>query len=426
MAIPTLEYPGIKYPGRRAVAEVFDEVKRQAQVFQDYMLLSRSLRLVKNDKYGLALSFTADGEVHQLPMTQHVYMQLCNWIGLPTNSKLYKYLRYGLSEYKPSKGPVIASDRFWSTWCTLVNDFFGNIAATRLIRTIQDHDGTWYVRAFLSNQYLVIPNDQLFLAVCDELQNCNAEPWDARLSENSFYLYAVAPGISAQVRKDRAFDDGARWLGDKDDSVNAALMISNSETGQGGCEVCPAILTKVSGAYFVKQNALSRKHIGSRHAMDGLLSTETIRKRNSIFFDEVKDYVKAVFDEESFQLFVDKLNDATQDEIEDPLTAAKAVRAIYELSEAREASIIKWLMRSGDRSRYGLATAIATEAHDNTSMDPSEAVKLEQISVDLVENKTVLGLARAYKSVAEKDAAKAARKADKATFVATAPDYLEL
>jgi hypothetical protein len=411
-----LECPGVKYPGIRAVEEIFTEVRRQADAFQDYVVPAKQIRMAIDPEKGIQLTFNVSKTKQlSLPMTRHVYVQLCNWVGLPVNSKLFKYLRYGRGDYQYSRhGAKRVTDRFWQTWCDLFNAFFEQLKGKKLIRTLKDHDDCWYVRAFLSDQYLVIPNDQLFLAVAEQLKSQKAEPWDARLSENSFYLYAVAPGISAQVRKDRPFADGARWMGDKVDTVNAAVLIRNSETGQGGCEVCPAIVTKVTGSYFVRQNALSRRHVGSRHEMDGLLSAKTIKKRNSLFFEEVRDYVNGIFDEEKFQEFVDRINDATQDEVSDPLMAAKAVRATYELSEAREGSIVKWLTKSGDRSRYGLARALAGEAHDNQLMEPSEAVRLERASVDLIENQTMVRMAGTVKTIAEREAAKAVRKAERA------------
>lgn len=413
--LPVLEYPGVRYPGRRAVSEIFSEIKRQAEAYRDYIVPASDIRMAVHPVRGVELVVDISKQERlSFPMTRHVYIQLCNWIGLPVNSQLFKYLRYGRGDYQYSRHGDKYSDRFWQTWCDLSNAFFAQLKAKKLIRTLQDHEGTWYIRAFLSDQYLVIPNDQLFLAVAEELQSQKAEPWDARLSENSFYLYAVAPGISAQVRRDRPFESGGRWIGEVDDTVNAALMLRNSETGEGGCEVCPAIVTSVSGSYFVRQNALSRRHIGQRHVMDGLLSAKMVQKRNSLFFDEVRDYVKAVFNEDEFQAFVNRINDATQDEVADPLTAARAVRAVYELSEAREASLVKWLMKSGDSSRYGLAKGLAAEAHDNGSLGPAEAVKLEQAGVDLIENQTMVKLARVLTVVSEQEAAKAVRKADRA------------
>ena len=162
------------------------------------------------------------------------------------------------------------------------------------------------------------------------------------------------------------------------------------------------------------------KHVGKAHDMDVLLSAATIKKQNSLVYDQVRDYVDSTFTEDTFQLFVDKLQDATQDEVADPVAAADAVRVVYELSEKRRDSILNWLMDSGDRSRYGLASAVAREAHDNSNLEADEAVKLEQASSDLIEKQTAVSLAREHKKLAEKKASKAARAAEEVADSVTA------
>lgn len=397
--VPTLEFPGVKYPGRMAIADTLNELQRQAKAYRDFVVSTKGMSLVANDKHGILLSFAVGDETFMLPISKRGYLQLTQWIGLPTSSCLYKRLRYGSDDVrKRQKGEV--NDRFWNTLRALVNDHFSLLRAKKLIRMLKNQDGQWYVRAILSDRYKIIPNDQLFLMAAERIKEIGAEVWDARLSEDAFYLYCVAPGVSAQIRTDRPFDTNVRWAGDAGDSVNAALMIRNSETGQGGCEVCPAIMTKVTGAYLVKQNALSMRHIGKRHEMDAMLSFATIQKQNALVFDKVRDFIVAAFDVDRFQDFVDKLQDATQDELEDPAAAAEAVRVVYDLGETRKAAIINWLMTSGDKSRYGLAQAVAREAHDNDRIDADEAAHLERVGSDLIIHQTSLKLAKAFASKA--------------------------
>lgn len=419
--VPTLEYPGVKYPGRMAVSEIFEELQRQAKAYKDYVVTNQTIAVVIDAEFGLALQFTVAGKVQKLPISNRGFAQIVTWVGLRKDSKLYKRLRWGSDD---KKCRLKISDRFWQTYANLINDHFRIIRGKKLIRTLMRPDGEWYVRAILSDKYRIIPNDQLFMAVSEKIKSAKAEIWDARLSEDAFYLYAVAPGITAQVRTDRTFD-GNRWAGDAGDIVNAAVMLRNSETGQGGCEVCPAIITKVSGAYFVRQNALSIRHLGRAHTMDVLLSAGTIRKQNSLIFDQVRDYVTSTFTEETFQAFVQKIQDATQDEVADPVAAADAVRAVYELSEARKDSIVNWLMQTGDRSRYGLAQAVAREAHDNNDLGADEAVKLEQASSDLIEKQTAVSLAREHKKLAEKKASSAASAAEEVAELAAAAIDIE-
>lgn len=406
---PDLSAPGVSYPGRQKISAVVAELQRQARCYKDFVLPTKKLQLVTVED-GVALRFETPqtgkrGNV--LPMSRRALLQLWSWVGLPLNSRLYKRLTTG---YETGSGKQ--RDRFWGTLCSLVNDHFKVLAVNKLVRTLQRPDGEWYIRAILSDKYRIIPNDQLFMAIADKLKSVGAEIWDARLSEDIFYLYAVAPGISAQIRADRTFK-GDRWIGDEGDAVNAAFMTKNSETGQGGCEVCPAVVTKVKRTFTVRQNVLTLRHLGSAHAADEMLSASTIRDMNQIVYKQVRDYCASTFNPDKFQEIIDKINDATQDELEDPAKAAEAVRIVFDLSEERQDAILKWLNASGDVSRYGLAQAVAREASDNPKLSADEAVDLEQASAKLIEDFTAVKLARTWKTKAESEANKAALRATK-------------
>jgi len=427
--LKTLEFAGPQYPGRQEAGQVFAELERQAEHYRDFSVSTRSMELKLHEEHGIVLHFAPDQAVRDvgigvdMPMSKRAWVQLAQWMGVPTNSLFYKRLRWGFTTISKRNNRA-GSDRFWQTWINMVNDHFKIVNSQKLIRTLKRADGEWYVRAFLGSTYLVIPNNQLFLAVADKLKEAEVEFWDARLSEDSFYLYAVAPGVSAQIRTDRPWDKNyKRFIGDDGDTANAALMLRNSETGQGSCEVCPAIVTGMSGAYFVKQNALSMRHVGKKHEMDSMLTDETIKKRNSVVYDEVRDYCAAVFDMDKFQAFVDQVCDATQDEIDDPVKAVEAVAGIYDLSETRKDEITKWIFKSADRSRYGLACAVTKEAHDNPNIGADEAAKLEQVAGALIEEQTAVKLAKQYKKKAEDDAyAQAVKTARSTPQMATIED----
>jgi len=405
-----LSCPGVSYPGRQKVSEIVAELQRQARCYKDFVLPTKRMQLVTVDD-GVALRFETPqtgkrGNV--LPMSRRALLQLWGWLGLPINSRLYKRLTSG---YESGSGKD--HSRFWGTLCALTNDHFKIISSNRLVRTLQRPDGEWYIRAILSDKYRIIPNDQLFMAIADKLKSVGAEIWDARLSEDIFYLYAVAPGISAQIRTDRTFKGDERWIGDEGDSVNAAFMTKNSETGQGGCEVCPAVVTSVRRTYSVRQNVLTLRHLGRAHAADEMLSASTIRDMNQIVYKQVRDYCASTFNPDKFQEIIDKLNDATQDELEDPVKAAEAVRIVFDLSEERQDAILKWMNATGDNSRYGLAQAVAREAGENPKLRADEAADLEQVSAKLIEDFTAVKLARTWKTKAESEANKAALRATK-------------
>ena len=93
--VPTLEYPGVRYPGRMAVSEIYDELRRQAAAYRDYVVANKSVALIIDTEFGLALQFTVAGKQHKLPISKRGYDQILAWIGLRKDSKLYKRLRFG-------------------------------------------------------------------------------------------------------------------------------------------------------------------------------------------------------------------------------------------------------------------------------------------------------------------------------------------
>jgi hypothetical protein len=132
--------------------------------------------------------------------------------------------------------------------------------------------------------------------------------------------------------------------------------------------------------------------------MDELLSQDTLKKRNSIVYDEIRDYCQSTFDELKFQSFVDRLQDATQDEI-DAVHAADALQAVYDISESRKADVLNWLMKTGDRSRYGLANAVGAVAKSDKNIDPDESASLEWVGADLINRQTAVKLEKAAEKV---------------------------
>ncbi len=266
-----------------------------------------------------------------------------------------------------------------------------------LLRTLPNNDGSALVcRAVLSDRYRMIDNADLFFCAAEtfmeELEpgKPRAEVWQARLWDDGFEVFAFAPHISGTVTTDRTFDPGdgwrSRWYGQAGDVHNAAMRISNSETGRGGCNVHTAILRRVCANFCVWGDKVSQVHVGKREEADGLiLSTDTKKKQAELVCLKIRDAIRTVFDVERFQKMMDKLNGATQQQIE-PEKAVDAVVDAYTISEKRKALILGNLLMSGDHSRFGLVQAITDTSHalDRTG-DHEDASRFEEIGGELVQ-----------------------------------------
>lgn len=254
------------------------------------------------------------------------------------------------------------------------------------------------VRAIVSDRYRVLDNCDLFYAACGQFKSANAQLWKARLSDDSFELFGVANHIAGEVRTDRPFDPGdgwmSRWAGASGDAQNAAVRITNSETGRGGLNVSMSVVTKICANFLVWGENVAVIHSGRQLDADenGLItkSDETKRLESETIWSKINDAIATAFNREAFQKMIDAMNNATQVEIpEDRIEAVvDNVVAEYVLDESSKTSILDEMLATGDRSQYGLMQAVTHAAHaDDRRGNAEKASQFETIGADVL-NKT--------------------------------------
>lgn len=234
-----------------------------------------------------------------------------------------------------------------------------------LVRTL---DGK--VRAVLSDRYRVLDNSDLFFCAAEKFGDVGAQIWKARLWDGGFEMFGVAPHIAGEVSTDRTFDPGdgwqSRWHGKAGDVHNAAVRLSNSETGEGGMSVKLSIFRKVCFNFNVWTDGVSVIHAGKvNQAADGLLlaSDATKQLESQLIWSRVKDAITTAFDPVKFQSYIDALNNCTKQQLPDARIAVSNVSEEYKISEERKAAILADLLGSGDLSRFGLCQSITQAAH---------------------------------------------------------------
>ena len=397
------EAKGISFDGRRPPSEIFAELKRQQESAKDYVLNTKHVSFSVNKQAQLQVclqrSFVEEEgkpKVEDIdvcvPLNRRCHAQVAEFVGLPMKSPLYS---------KFTSGTKRDSLAYFETWAALYNDMLHIEPTVHQFRVMSKTDGSKYLRAFLSSHYRNIDNVDVFLSLIDTFDALKVDIMHARLDDDYFHLYAVAPGISAQISPERVFAAGdgrkVRWSGEANDVVNAALSISNSETGAGACTVRPAIFRQVSGSYAVFDTGLTKRHIGTHETGDDvMLSKETRKKKDAAFFAELQDWVKGTFTPEILEKYIQTVKDSTLDEVEDPVAAAEGLRVTYDISEARKEAIMRRFLQSGDRSRYGLAQAVLDESVGQLA--PREGTLLEQVGARIMSESTSAMLVRAGQS----------------------------
>jgi len=397
------------FPGIREPAEVLAELERKRKCREDYVLPSSRIALSSVDKtLKLTVLPEENREFVEVPMTNRALAQLFDLVGLPQRTRCAQWLMKNVAGFKRNKEPT--ADENHDLLCNLVTAFFSRLNFNRLVRLTRDAKDRRYCRAILSNRYRIVDSYDLFFAILEELSKIelggkHPEIWGARLSEDHFYGYAVAPGITAQVASGKK-SKGELWKGMEGDAYNAAIVFGNSETGSGGISIRHAVVRKVSRSYTVGADLVSERHVGGKLEADADLSSLTIQQWNKAFFSEIKDHVRNAFDPDRFQAMIDRLNGAAQEEVEDGVTAVDALQVCYDLSDATKTKIRNMFFKGGNLTRYGLITAVAEAAGSDVGAE--EGSSLEQVSADLTQK----GMADVYKHAATNRESKAPKGVD--------------
>lgn len=338
------------------IGQQLKEIERQKETKKDFIADTRKLKAVVADKT-LLVSVPAQGVDTLLSLQPTARRQIAQRFKVPGD-----YMNRLTSD--PLHLPLAAST---------LNHFFQADPSKQMIRTL---DGK--VRAFLSNKYRPLDNADLFFLAMEELDKVSAELWYVRLADDSFRLYAVAKGTSAEVTTKRPFGEGhdiknfgtggAGGTGGLPDLHHPAISIENSETGEGGLRVRAADLRAACTNLVVSDMGVMAIHSGSRKEEEGFLSAETVAADSKVTWMKVRDLIRTTFDPAKFQKMIDLMNGATQDEVVDAVAIVEALAEVNYIPGDVKDSIRNRFISSGDKSRYGLVNAITFEAH-NTDLD---------------------------------------------------------
>lgn len=332
----------------RTLQELAIELDRQQHAKRDLLIDTPALSLALDGDAGrIALDINkgqgSNGlvEIERMGVNEIAHRQIGQHLGIP--ARYYDKMRSDFPE-------LLATN---------VNGWFEKTPATRMIRTL---DGT--ARAFLSDKYRRIDNFEVAQTVLPIIRDMGGATVEScELTDARMYLKVVNPRITAEVKKG--------------DIVQAGLLITNSETGQGSVSVSPLIfrLACLNGM-IAADNSLRKYHVGrTNEAGDNfdIYRDETIEADDRAFMMKIEDTVRAAVNQAKFEQIVGRMREATEAHME-----VRAVPQVVELA-AKEFSltqdegngILGHLIQGGDLSLYGLANAVTRHAQDIDSYDRS-------------------------------------------------------
>lgn len=336
-----------------SLQEMAAEIERQSKLKEDYLVDTRNLWMEPFDAQ-VCLHMKDNGAevVEPLEVGQIAHRQLGTHLKIPA-----AYYDRMLSAY-----PELLAQN--------VNAWFQREPATRMIRTMA---GT--ARAFLSNRYRRIDNleiAQAVLPILGEMQGVHFE--SCQITDSRMYLKVVNTRLQAEVTPG--------------DVVQAGIIISNSEVGQGSVSVQPLVYRLVCSNGMVVNDAQTRRnHVGRvNDAAENFLlySDETLAADDRAFLLKLQDTVRAAVDEARFSQVVGLMQsakEAVMDSKDIPGVVRLASREFH-ITDDESTGVLQHLIEGKDLTLYGLSNAITRHSQDVESYD--RATELESIGYNVL------------------------------------------
>lgn len=333
----------------RTISEMAAELERQAASKKDYTADTRKLKLeVKKD--GVLLEGINGG----LQLRSSAHAQMASALAIP---KVY------YDRMLADAPDLLAAN---------VNLWLQKQPSKKLVRTL---DGQ--VRAILSDSYRPLDNLDLAEAVMPKLLSIEAKVISSEITESRFYLKAVSEKVSGDV-----------VVGD---TIQAGLVVSNSEIGHGSLRVEALDYRLVCLNGMIREAAVRQAHLGrGQRGGDAIedarafFRNETRLADDRAFFMKVEDAVGSMFDGGKFLARIAQYREADQREIVKEVEDVVEVTAKrFGLSEGERSGVLKHLIKGDMMSAWGLANAITRTAQDVDSYD--RATELEKLGGDIIE-----------------------------------------
>ena len=338
----------------RTITELAAEVLRQNELKADYIVDTRCLNM-EHDAFGTVLHMLGEDGFDVVE---------------PMNINATAHSQIGVHCDIPAKYYNLMQSENTELLAVNVNSWFEKKPAQRTLRTL---DGT--VRAFLSNRYRRIDNFDIMnavLPIIDEIPDARFE--SCEITDNKLYVKVVNPRLEQEVTPG--------------DVVQAGIVISNSETGQGSVSVQPLIFRLVClNGMVVNSAGTRRNHIGRANTADEnylLYTDKTLESDDRTLLLKIQDTVRAAVDEVKFGRVVDTLREAKgvrMNTADIPAVVKLATRQ-FNLLDAEGEGVLNRLIETSDYTLYGLANAVTRHSQDVESYE--RASKLEGVGYEIV------------------------------------------
>jgi hypothetical protein len=358
----------------KTLVELAQEIQRQAGAKADYVAPVQALSVSANGRT------TLDVDDHgQYDITSTAHRQISGHLGIPAD--YYDRLQAGAAELRDPYHP--SRSLFESTVNALLEA--RPAGERRMVRTL---DGD--ARAFLSDRYRPLDHDEILERVLPALGEFDLDWSESSLevTDQRLYMKLVNPRVQADINPG--------------DTVQAGVLVTNSEIGMGSFSVSPLVFRLVCRNGMIRQDFARRKyHTGARLGGEGEMyeyyRDDTVRARNEATVLKMRDLIRGALSDVVFGKIVDNLREAAAIRIAgDPIRAVEQVQSRFSLTNDEKGSVLRALVEGADLSVWGLANAVTRIAQHAPTYDRStdlEAIGGQLLALPTVQVKALVAAA---------------------------------
>lgn len=309
--------------------------------------------------------------LHEFEMSDHMLRQVSQHTGV--SMSLIEAMQKG-------------TDKEWRELGQLLTVRLRENPAQRMIRTYlpSSQKPILTARAFLSDRFRVLDNYDLLQAIYPIIKELKGTLVieSCAITETHFYFKLRYPLIRGKLGTIK--QNGA----EVDDIVEAGVIITNSEVGEGSIRVQPflnRLVCKNGATVTVMQSGKMKAHIGRKLAQT---DDPQVQTNEQIFADFAQVVKKVVTDRKFFKQVTAQFRATKTQYITNSVAAIRVLAQQFKLSEW-ESQRIDYFLNSGrgiKKSRFDLINAITRLAHAKSDkLTYTRATELERIGGRLIE-----------------------------------------
>ena len=345
----------------KTLIELAQELQNQQETKKDFLVDSPALRvepevvLCENGKeiWNQKLILGKNGASEVMGINELGHKQLSSRLGIPR--AYYQRLREGYPQ-------LLANN---------INEIAHNEPQKLLVRSLKQN-----ARAFLSDRYRTIDNYDLMNAILPVLTDASQIGTElvvdsCEVTEKRMYIKILFPKVQGEIKVN--------------DPVQAGLVISNSEVGDGSLKVERLLYILRCKNGMILPASLRKYHAGRRQEFAELdsavevYSDRTKQLDDMALFSKVADVVKAAFNLEEFQRQIEEFQHTTKNLVTvPPIEFIEVTAKKFGLAENEKTNTLKHFLQFGDLSQYGLCNAITSTAQEPDT-DYDRSVSLERL-----------------------------------------------